>query len=682
MKQRAQLRADIQALRAVAVLTVLIFHVWPAAMPGGYVGVDVFFVISGFLITGVLLKDLDRGGLDFRRFYARRIRRLLPAASLTLIVTLVAAWLVLPGSAVRSLAWEVMASALYVVNWVFVSNSVDYLAGGAPPSAVTHFWSLSIEEQFYILWPLVIFGAGLFARRAGMDAKLVSGWVLALMIVASLGWAIHLSFANPAPAYFMTTTRVWELGIGSMIAVVGLKLPASRPGWSSLLALCGLVAIIFSALMYDTTLPFPGYEALLPVLGAAAVLVASVSPGSLLGRCFSLRPLQYIGNISYSLYLWHWPVVVLYPYIAGRNVEHFADVFTVVGVSMLFAHASKVWVEDRFRSPTSGASGSQAGWATAPGIAVFSTGAVLAASLLVLGSSTPRTTPVAVADENYPGAFAGHSPKEPVPVHPVRPDPNFGGDDRGPAYGGSPDSVRCIARWNQTELMACSYGASDARPHIVLVGDSHAVHWLPAFEELAKNASWRVTGLTKDSCAFTDVMLQYGRRGQPARDYTECAAWLEVAMARIMAESPDLVVISYSPRHRLAGLEHPGSQRRIAEGTRRLAGSLIDSGIKVAVIKHTPWNQVEIPDCVAMNQADWSVCATDREKALEPAALGMAAEQNPEVMLLDFDETFCTDTTCPPVIGNVMVYRDSHHLSATFSRTMWKELYDRLEFLE
>ncbi|MFZ7096831.1 acyltransferase family protein [Luteimonas dalianensis] len=682
VKQRAGLRADIQALRAVAVLTVLVFHVWPTAMPGGYVGVDVFFVISGFLITGVLLKDLDRGGLDFRRFYARRIRRLLPAASLTLVVTLLVAWLVLPGSAVRSLAVEVLASALYVVNWLFVSNSVDYLAGGGAPSAVTHYWSLSIEEQFYILWPLVIFGAVLVARRANASARLVSGWLLGLMIVASLAWAIHLSFVNPAPAYFMTTTRVWELGVGSMIAILGMKLPASRTGWASLLALGGLAAIMVSALFYDTTLPFPGYEATLPVAGAAGVIVAGVTPGSLLGRVFSLRPLQYIGDISYSLYLWHWPVVVLYPYVAGRNVEHFADVFTVVGVSMLFAHASKAWVEDRFRSPSSGASGHHAGWASAPGIAVFATGAVLAGSLLVLGGVTSRTVSVAVADENYPGAFAGHSPAVAVPIRPVMPDPDFGGDDRGPAYGGTEGTPRCIARWNQTDLMECVYGAPEARPHIVLIGDSHAVHWLPAFEELAENANWRVTGLTKDSCAFTDVMLQYGRRGQPARDYTECKAWRELAMARILDERPDLVVVSYSPRHRIAGLDHSQSQSSVAEGTVRLARALIDSGIQVAAIKHTPWNRREIPDCVATNADDWNVCSTERQSALGRAALSIVAERSPEVTLLDFDATFCTQTSCPPVMGNVLVYRDSHHLSATFSRTMWKELYDRLEFVD
>ena len=407
------MRADIQALRAVAVLTVLVFHVWPAAMPGGYVGVDVFFVISGFLITGVLLKDLERGGLDFRRFYARRIRRLLPAASLTLVATLVTAWMVLPGSAVRSLAWETGAATLYVANWLFVSNSVDYLAGGGAPSAVLHYWSLSIEEQFYILWPLLIFGASLLAGRTALGARRVSGWLLALMIVLSLAWAVYLSFTDPAPAYFMTTTRVWELGVGSMIAIAGLKLPAARPGLASLLAVAGLAAIVVSALTYDTTLPFPGYEAILPVFGAAAVIIAGISSGSLLDRIFSWRPVQYIGDISYSLYLWHWPVIVFYPYVAGRNVEHFADVFTAVGVSLLLAHASKVWVEDRFRSPTSGASGTQVGVATAPGIVVVSTGAVLLVSMLILANAVPRGAPDVVADEDYPGAAAGHSPAVP-----------------------------------------------------------------------------------------------------------------------------------------------------------------------------------------------------------------------------------------------------------------------------
>lgn len=242
--------------------------------------------------------------------------------------------------------------------------------------------------------------------------------------------------------------------------------------------------------------------------------------------------------------------------------------------------------------------------------------------------------------------------------------------------------TRCIARWNQTGLMTCNYGEAEALPHVVLVGDSHAVHWLPAFEELAENARWRVTGLTKDSCAFTDVMLQYGRRGQPARDYVECSAWSRAAVSKIVAERPDLVVISYSPRHRVAGSDHIQSQPDVADGTVRLAAALLENGIQVAVIKHTPWNRREIPDCVAANEEDWYVCSTAREVALQRGALEMVAEQNSEIMLLDFDEVFCTAQFCPPVIGNILVYRDSHHLSATFSRTLWKELYDRLQVVE
>lgn len=682
MRPRTALRTDIQALRAVAVLAVLVFHVWPSAAPGGYVGVDVFFVISGFLITGVLLKDIEDGGLDFRRFYARRIRRLLPAASLALIVTLLAAQFVLPGSTVRSLAWEVVASAVYVVNWVFVSNSVDYLAGEAAPSAVTHYWSLSIEEQFYILWPVAIFAALLLARKVGTSAKLISGWMLGLMIVASLGWAIYLSFTNPAPAYFMTTTRIWELGIGSMIAMTGLKMSGSRASLASWVALAGLVAIIIAALMYDETLPFPGYEALLPVLGAAAVVVACVSPESLLGRALGLKPIQYVGDISYSLYLWHWPVVVLYPHVAGRNVEHFADVFTVVGVSMVLAHASKVWVEDRFRAPASKVAGSVVGWKSAAAIGAVATLVVLVASLFVLVGAGSRPLMVALADEDYPGAFAGHSPATEVPPRPIMPDPNFGGDDKGPAYGGAHGNSRCIASWSQTELLGCEYGRSGARPHVVLIGDSHAVHWLPAFEELANKADWRVTGLTKDSCAVTDQMLQYGRRGQPSRDYGECAIWLERAVEQVLHQRPDLVVISYSPRHRVDGMGHPQSQFKVAEGTARLVRTLKDHGISVAAIKHTPWNRQEIPNCVAQNVDDWSVCSTGRDQALAPAALNLVTEKDPDVLLLDFDDEFCTATSCPSVIGNVLVYRDSHHLSATFSRTMWKHLHDRLNFLE
>ena len=217
-------RADIQGMRAVAVLSVLAYHIWPGVLPGGYVGVDVFFVISGFLITGLLVREFERSGtISLRDFYARRIRRLLPAASLTLLAVAVSAWFWSSASEWRVLAKELVASALYVENWLLVERSVDYLAQDAAPSPVQHFWSLSVEEQFYIFWPLLMLGAGALARTRKLPVRKVFLTALLSVTLISLGYGIYVSFVDPAPGYFLTTTRIWELGVGGLLAI------ASRP---------------------------------------------------------------------------------------------------------------------------------------------------------------------------------------------------------------------------------------------------------------------------------------------------------------------------------------------------------------------------------------------------------------------------------------------------------------------
>ena len=332
---------DIQGLRAIAVSMVVIYHLRPSLLPGGFAGVDVFFVISGYLITGHLWRGYRKtGSVSLLDFWGRRARRLVPAAALVLLVTWLVARVAEPVTELPDIAVQIRASALYFQNWQLASEAVNYLQSEGPATPVQHFWSLSVEEQFYLVWPLLFGAAALVAivvararggrgghhrpRRqpspaAARRAGLVTVAVLTTALVGcSLAYSVYDTRTNPAAAYFVTTTRMWELGVGGLLAMVpdtyGRRI--GRQGW---LGWAGLAAVMVAAFTLSGTSPFPGWIALLPVLGAAAMIAGGSADGRLgPAPLTSARPLVFLGGISYSLYLWHWPIISLYSGWRGK----------------------------------------------------------------------------------------------------------------------------------------------------------------------------------------------------------------------------------------------------------------------------------------------------------------------------------------------------------------------------
>ncbi|TDC48452.1 acyltransferase, partial [Jiangella ureilytica] len=301
---RPRFRPDVEGLRAVAVLLVLAYHAGVPLASGGFVGVDVFFVISGFLITGLILREIDTTGrLRLGRFYARRIRRLLPATAVVLAATAALALLLLPPLRWPAIAGDIAASATYVVNWRLASESVDYLAAEDAPSPVQHFWSLAVEEQFYLLWPVLIIGLLWWHRRRrgrpSLRRTLLAG--LAIVAVPSFVWSLHLTASSPGAAYFVSTTRAWELAAGAALAIGARRLERlgslEWAGWmAGALAWAGLAAIGWAALTYDATTAFPGIAALAPVLGTTAVVAAGVvSRRTSAGRLLGTAPMRWVG---------------------------------------------------------------------------------------------------------------------------------------------------------------------------------------------------------------------------------------------------------------------------------------------------------------------------------------------------------------------------------------------------
>ncbi|HEX4431750.1 MAG TPA: acyltransferase, partial [Frankiaceae bacterium] len=346
--RRAGFRPDVQGLRAIAVLAVVAYHARFPGMHGGFVGVDVFFVISGFLITGLLVADVERTGkVSFREFYARRARRILPAAILALLVTLFVSYLVLPPLQIPGAARDAVAAAVFVANFRFAAQSTDYLGAHAAPTPFQHYWSLSVEEQFYLVWPALLHVAAVLGRRR---ARAVMTGLMAVIAAGSLAACVLLTHSSEPTAFYLLPSRAWELAFGGLLALAGsplVRLP--RPA-AALLGWAGLAAIVWSVFSYGGATAFPGWAATVPVLGAAALIASGTrsggaarhGPTGLLGT----KPLQSLGRVSYSWYLWHWPALVLGAVLLGDGV---ATRIAMVALSLGLAYLTQRLVEDPVR---------------------------------------------------------------------------------------------------------------------------------------------------------------------------------------------------------------------------------------------------------------------------------------------------------------------------------------------
>lgn len=349
----AGFRTDVQGLRALAVALVLWFHLDKESLPGGFIGVDIFFVISGFLITSQLLVKSPSGASDLFVFWGRRVRRLLPAALLVVLTALLAARIVAPPEQSRFGGPDGIVTILYLQNWKLTDHSDNPLVTAGVPPVVQHYWSLSIEEQFYAVWPILLLGVVLLARRRNWDMLVVATWGMAAVVAASLLFSVAYTPGHSAQAYFATPTRIWELAAGGLTAAVVLRRARSgarpMPGWLRETAVWGGFGVLaLTLLTFDQSRLVPGWLALLPVLGTVAIVWGGRERGWNPNRLLGLRPAQRLGDLSYSVYLWHVPLVVLTPYATGHPIG-LRDGGAIAALSVLLAALTKRHVEDRFR---------------------------------------------------------------------------------------------------------------------------------------------------------------------------------------------------------------------------------------------------------------------------------------------------------------------------------------------
>ncbi|HEV7976494.1 acyltransferase family protein [Amycolatopsis sp.] len=672
-------RRDIQGLRALAVGLVVVYHLRPGFLPGGFVGVDVFFVISGFLIIGTLTGEIRRTGtLKLLDFYARRIRRLLPASSVVLLATVAATLLLMPISRQPSIFSEILTSALNVQNWTLAWSSTDYAHATASASPVQHFWSLSVEEQFYLVIPLVLL---LSARQATRRMSSAPHFAFAAVwLVTVVSFVFSVLYANHhGAAYFITPTRMWELGLGGLVAIVFHRLRPGR-GLRLLLGWGGLAAVLLSAMTFSTDLAFPGWIALLPTLGTVGLLVAGV-PGRrnadhetvrVLGR----QPLHYLGDISYSLYLWHWPVIVLLLEVTQRAELDWAQVLFAVVLSFVLAAASKHLVEDPFRRRR--AAGRRRRGTYLLGAALVALPAlVIVAPWQTAQAQLDALAGAAVLNSAHPGAMA----LDPVDPRPARagaalvPDPAVAAADLPLA-----DRPSCNT-YDIAELpvagQACTYGSPAAPKTMVLVGDSHAAQFSTVLAEyVGRNPDWRAKIMVRNGCPFNDVSPSIG-----GNQLSSCTEQNRAELAGILATRPDLVITSaMSPESYRKDLNWTWESRRImVDGYRALLNPLRDARIPVTVIREIPRAAVPVPACLERNRQRHEVCDTPRAVAFPPGGdpLAEAASQVPGIGVADLTNWICTPETCPAVVGNVVVHRDNH-LTDSYVRTLYEPLVTQL----
>lgn len=682
------LRTDIQALRALAVSLVLVYHLWPERLTGGFVGVDVFFVISGYLITTHLLRRPPRSGRDLAGFWARRARRLLPASLLVLAVTLVAVRVIAPETVWGSTATQVRAATLYVVNWVLAADSVDYLASENAPTAVQHYWSLSVEEQFYLVWPIVILLLVVLARalRLPRNAVLLAG--LGLAVAASLAYSIHLTATEPARAYFVTPTRMWELGAGALLAVLVARHASRREraddsgllvpdGVRVTLVWAGLAAILWAGISYDGSTPFPGWQAALPVLGTVAVIAAHAPRGPFSpARPMAARPVQWLGDVSYSVYLWHWPLVVLVPYVSGGELG-FLDKAAVVVASLVLAAATKRFVEDPFRR----ASWARALWptylASAAGMAVVV--ALATAQLAEVdhredASREARERALAAGAPCF-GAAALSDPTCEVATRsgPIVPTPADAPNDKANAYASVSGGKECFANLPEYEVIRCEFGSPDPRRTLALVGNSHAGQWLPALERIAEKRDWRIVTFLASRCALTNAPLRFDTEAQSQA----CFDWGEEVVRRASSEEFDAVVMSNMMAASAEGRSHADSAGPYADGYARVLKRLTRAGARVVVVRDNPALGYAVPECLA-TESDYRRCGRSRAAAERPDPTVEALSRLPRrrVALIDMADQICRERRCPAVVGGVTVYFDASHLTATYVATT-SEAFDQ-----
>ncbi|MEQ1874039.1 MAG: acyltransferase family protein [Ilumatobacteraceae bacterium] len=693
----ARFRPEVEGLRAVAVVLVLLYHAKLGGLSGGYIGVDVFFVLSGFLITSLLMRELaTTGTVSLVGFWARRARRLLPASGLVVVATLIASRFMLDGLSQGDLARDAIAACAFVANFRFFNVGTDYLAEGQAVSPLLHFWSLAVEEQYYLVWPGLMLVLVRYARLA--RRSLIA--VLGLMWVASLILCVRSTRSEPMWAFFMLPARAWELLSGALIAVVGGTLWKRAERLRSIVGYVGLAVIVGVAFAYDDATTFPGFAAVAPVLATVAVINAGALPGGP-GLFLSASPMLWLGARSYAIYLWHFPVLLLAEAKYGplNALTRGGLLLGAVGLAALSYMVLEnpvrflpALVRSPLRSLAVGASVALAGIVAASlvlhnpprlstdEVAAVPTFATVAPSSTAAATSTPVTStippPPTTAMRPVVADASHDNPPELTPLIaanlalleesvlnrnvPANLNPSLR-DAKNDLPRVYPDD--CILEIGEIELKQCVYGDSAGAVTIVLFGDSHAAQWMPAIDLVAKQNAWKLVVHTKKACPSAEIPTV----SDP--DYTDCAVWRASVIAEIELSNPDLVILSGYRYRATPSVEGRNPDQVWREGLDLTVSKLKPHAQHVLLLGDSSTPAYTVPYCLASNLTLAENCMATREEAIRPSRLAVERDvaAKYDIDFIPTSDWTCTETLCPVIVGNVLMYRDDSHLTATAS---------------
>ncbi len=646
-------RVDIEALRALAVGGVIAFHFNFDLFGGGYAGVDVFFVISGFLITSRLLEE---SALPIKQrligFYARRVRRILPAASFVLIASaLLATFIQRPFDAISVTAPDVRSASLFIVNRAFVVRNHGYLLEAEAPSLIEQYWSLSVEEQFYAIWPLLLtvcvgLGVALFGDRLRRHLTIL---ICSGVIVLSFLLCLKDVDSRPIPSFFSLQYRAWELGIGALLATSPVLL-ARIPRRIALAATpAGLIAILATFTLVSRETSWPGIATIVPVLATALVIATGNTAGARpLDKLLGHPVIQLIGRWSFSLYLWHWPVLLLFT----KDETSALTLSAALAVTIVAAGLTFRWVEQPARNWR---------WLQERQGLTLAFGAGLTA--LVVAASY---LPTAIIGDLHSGKTAtrvtrslGDAPT-PTPYVPSNLEPSL-------LNGRSINDPNAAIRTLCLTVTDCVLGDTESDFNVVLFGDSYAGHWSAALAAVGRERGWRVTVLTR-GCPST-----FFKKSVPGKPV--CAPWAQAMWKAIQKDKPEVLILSNRWLEQIKVIG-PKFAQNVED-----AIALANSSTRVIVVSQTPLATDNALSCLAEHLNDALACGSQLTTHDVPSINDdlRSASSNAGAYFADLTPLMCIDGFCPAIDGTTLVYREGAHVTSSFARTLAADFGDHID---
>lgn len=642
-------RDDIQGIRAIGALMIIAYHVWIGKVSGG---VDVFFVISGFLMGSIFLRNIAQGKtINPFRFWGKIIKRIAPSAYLVLLVTLLAGYFIIPEPLWLQMVNEGIYSSLQLENIKLMQNSVDYLAREEPPSPVQQFWALSTQMQFYFFLPLIFLLVTIFSKIDNFLPRLFL--FFAAIWLLSFSFSLYQTYYTPQYAYFNPATRAWEFTSGILLA---FAIPFIKINWQQriLLGCIGLTFLLLGGVLIPKTINFPGYIALVPVISAIFLIISGVGEQqTFIQKILSNRFFLSIGNSSFTIYLWHWPIFVFYLEISGNTSVAFIPGVMIALVSIALAFASSRLLETPFRERLHYKI-----------YTPYLIGSAFMLPVLVVAFSWRFYILNMQQDSQNWSAAISASQTEVNTILPSTSAINIPKKEFLTAKSNLPEAYhqKCHQNNPSINLVKCEFGDTQSSKTILLVGNSHSTQWLPALDQISKNKNFKLISITKSECPWG--LLKGASK--------ECKVWHKKLVEFIETSKP-YAIITTSTR---AGKKHP---EYVPETYIQQWKNVSQLGVKIVAIRDNPWFDFDPPLCVARNKNETLICSKSKHDALQ--------ETNPSedyinginnLLLVDMTRFLCDTELCFASTSNQLIYRDSHHLSVPYVQSLTNKLSEEL----